>query len=103
MGVLKTDYKFAKKIVQGLIAESKLASEEEMKRLPGILHVNLINIKISDIFKYITTPVSIDSQEAMIQLNEIVSVMAQESFMDKDADYKVINAILTASHNISCR
>lgn len=76
---------------------------EDKSRIIGALHLKEVNLKLSELFKYQNTPKEIKSLNALKDLSEIVKNMITESLHDRHDDYKIINSILTSSHNIYCK
>jgi hypothetical protein len=83
-----------------LIKEGTTLTLKEKSKLIEALHIKEVNLKISEHFRYFNTPKELRSLIALRDLSDVVKNMITESLNDRHEDYKIINSILTASHNI---
>lgn len=100
LSVNKEEYYFAKDKLGGLLKVNEEISDEDTGKIRETLHSCEIVAKLSEQFKFITTPKQIKSKQMMDNLSSLVKQMITQSLNDKHNDYKVIHSILTASHNI---
>lgn len=98
--VNKEEYYFAKDKLAGLLKANEPISDEDTGKIRETLHSCEIVAKLSEQFKFITTPKQIKSKEMLDNLSSLIKQMITQSLSDKHNDYKVIHSILTASHNI---